>query len=120
MARKPPSPFTVSEVGEPGALRAVADFTCPKCSRHTRFTPHQERPDGGFSCPHCGLVVKIRGATLSDYQRQLDEVNASLADFTHRVKRQVKKVADGLAAESDGDATDGPEEPPADEPPTVH
>ena len=87
------NPFTIGEVGEPGSLRAIADFSCPKCSRHTRFTPEDQDIDGGFTCPHCGLLVSITGARLSDYQAQLDAINASLSNFVGTVERKV-----GLAA----------------------
>lgn len=106
------NPFTISEVGEPGALRAVADFTCPQCSKHTRFTPYDQDEEGGFTCPHCELSIKINGPRLSDYQLQLDAINANLATFTQTVQRKLHKAASEITAETadelelerDGDA----------------
>ncbi|MEO1083627.1 MAG: hypothetical protein AAFY88_05245, partial [Acidobacteriota bacterium] len=96
------SPFTIKELGQPGAQRAVADFTCPKCSQFTRFAPRDETPDGGFICPHCGLEVTINGARLSDYQRQLDSIDSGLRDFAGRVRDRVTRAASDLADDPDG------------------
>lgn len=94
------NPFTISEVGEPGSLRAVADFTCPKCSQHTRFTPFDQDDEGGFTCPHCQLLVKINGPRLSDYQLQLDAINNNLATFTDTVQRKLRLAASEITAET--------------------
>ena len=90
------SPFTISEIGEPGSLVAVADFTCPKCSGHSRFFAHHQAEDGSFTCTHCSLVIEIRGTRLSDYQIQLDAINRSLGDFASGVTAKVQKAADRL------------------------
>ncbi|MEO1365756.1 MAG: hypothetical protein AAFX50_01175 [Acidobacteriota bacterium] len=106
------SPFTIKEIGQPGALRAVADFTCPKCSQFTRFFPRDETPDGGFVCPHCGLKVDIKGTRLSDYQRQLDIVDGSLRDFAGRVRDRVVRAASDLADKAaDDESKTDPGEP---------
>ncbi|MEM1204686.1 MAG: hypothetical protein AAGN66_15775 [Acidobacteriota bacterium] len=96
------SPFTVGETGEVGTLEAYADFTCPKCGRHTRFTVRDETADGGFRCPHCGLEVSIRGTTLSDYQAQLDQLNASVRDFAADAKARFEKAAERLVKDAEG------------------
>lgn len=103
------SPFTISEIGNPGSLVAVADFTCPKCSKHSRFFTHHQGEDGSFTCPHCGLWVEIRGTRLSDYQDQLDAVNASMGAFTAQVTSQVKAAAQRLKKSTEED----PETPPS-------
>ena len=105
-----PSPFTVREVGEPGSLRAIADFTCPKCGQHTRFKPQDEDADGGLTCPHCGLHVAVTGTRLSDFQAHLDEINASLGQFgrdvAERVQRAARKIAESETDEPVGDSPD--------------
>ena len=93
----PVSPFTVSEIGEPGNLRAIADFTCPRCQGHTRFFTKDEREDGGFVCPRCGLVIEIEGSLLSDYQRQLDSLNEGLGNFAQQVGERLRAGAERLA-----------------------
>ena len=97
------SPFTITEVGPPGALQAVADFTCPRCSEFTRFFVRHENEDGGFTCPKCELDVVIRGSRLSDYQQQLDAINDSLGDFSHRIERKMRRAAEDIAADPDGE-----------------
>lgn len=107
------NPFTIGEVGEMGSLRAIADFTCPRCGGHTRFHVHDEQDDGGFVCSHCGLRVEVEGARLSDYQRQLDGLNAGLGNFAADVRERLQAGAEHLvrehekaslpAAEPDGD-----------------
>ncbi len=92
------NPFTISEIGEPGSLVAVADFTCPKCGEHSRFFAHHQGQDGSFECAHCRLVIHIRGTRLSDYQEQLDAINASLGDFTAKVTDRVKKASQRLGS----------------------
>lgn len=107
------NPFTISEIGEPGSMVAVADFSCPRCSGHTRFQAHDQAADGSFTCSHCDLVIHIRGARLSDYQEQLDAVNASLGDFASRVTRKVQGAAQRLG-QTVREPADG------DEPETIH
>lgn len=91
------NPFTISEIGEPGRLRAVADFTCPRCQGHTRFFPEHETEDGHFVCSHCRLVIEIEGALLSDYQRQLDALNAGLGNFAAELTDRLKAGVESLA-----------------------
>lgn len=97
----PSNPFVIREIGPPGSQTAVADFTCPKCEGETRFTTSHERGDGGFVCPHCGLKVNIQGPRLSDYQEQLDQIDANLDDFSQRVEEKVRRAARDLAGGSD-------------------
>lgn len=92
------NPFTISEIGEPGSLVAVADFTCPKCSGHSRFFAHHQGDDGSFVCSHCQLLINIRGTRLSDYQDQLDAINSSLGDFTAKVTDRVQKASQRLGS----------------------
>ncbi len=103
------NPFTISEIGEPGSLVAVADFTCPKCSKHSRFFAHHQGDDGSFVCTHCELVINIRGTRLSDYQDQLDAINESLGDMTANVIDRVKKASQRL-----GETVEGPSDNPSD------
>ncbi|MEM1181255.1 MAG: TFIIB-type zinc ribbon-containing protein [Acidobacteriota bacterium] len=103
------SPFTIKEIGPPGAQRAVADFTCPKCGQFSRFTVRDETPDGGFICPHCGLEVEIRGTRLSDYQDHLDAIDGGLRDFAGRIRDKATRAASDLAdgaAEEESPASD--------------
>ena len=92
------NPFTISEIGEPGSLVAVADFTCPKCAGHSRFFAHHQGEDGSFQCTHCDLVINIRGTRLSDYQEHLDAINASLGDFAAKVTDRVKEASKRLGS----------------------
>ncbi len=94
------NPFTVREIGEPGALKAIADFVCPKCLRPTRFTPYDELPEGGFECPHCQLLIQIEGARLSDFQAQLDAINASLGGFVDKIQDKMQTVAEDIGERS--------------------
>ena len=98
------NPFTIKEIGRPGAQQAVADFTCPKCGEFTRFTVRDEKPDGGFVCPHCGLKVSITGTRLSDYQEHLNAIDRSLHDFGGRVRDRVKRAAEDITAETAADS----------------
>lgn len=103
------SPFTISELGEPGSLVAVANFTCPKCENHSRFFAHDQAEDGSFTCGHCGLNIQIRGMRLSDYQEQLDAINSSLGDFAANITDRVKKASQrlGETVDSPKDESDG-------------
>ena len=103
------NPFTIKEIGRPGAQQAVADFTCPKCGEFTRFTTRDETPDGGFVCPHCGLKVSINGTRLSDYQQQLEAIDRSLHDFAGRVRDRVKRAAEDITAETADEAANDPD-----------
>lgn len=104
------NPFTISEIGEPGSLVAVADFTCPKCSGHSRFLAHDQAEDGSFTCTHCDLTIHIRGTRLSDYQEQLDAVNASLGRFAADVTRKVETAAQRLGEASGEPASGEPDD----------
>ncbi|MCG8456781.1 MAG: hypothetical protein MI919_10920 [Holophagales bacterium] len=112
MAYEPPvNPFTISEIGEPGALRAVADFTCPRCGAHTRFHVRDEDPEGGFTCPHCELGIQIEGVRLSDYQRRLDSLDAGLGEFADSVRQRLTAAAERMVTEAE--AAEGREPPTA-------
>ena len=67
-------------------------------SAQSRFFAHHQGEDGSLVCTHCGLVIHIRRTRLSDYQEQLDAINASLGDFTAKVTDRVKKASQRLGA----------------------
>jgi transcription elongation factor Elf1 len=99
------NPFRIFEVGEPGKQQAVAEFTCPKCGEISRFTAESEDANGDFVCPHCELAIQIQGARLSEYQKQLDSIDAQLGGLASEVEKRIRKAAEEIAAEAD----DGPE-----------
>ncbi|MEM8931135.1 MAG: hypothetical protein AAGE94_08165 [Acidobacteriota bacterium] len=107
-------PFTVGEQGEPGSLTAYADFTCPTCSEHTRFFARDQDADGGFTCPHCGLTVVIRGTRLSDYQAQLDVINADVRRFAAEARQKLARATHELLEKHEHHHEHPPAEPSGD------
>ena len=100
------SPFRIYEKGQPGWQTAVAELTCPKCGKVTPFIAADETEDGGFVCPQCDLSVEIRGTRLSEYQQQLNAIDAELGRFSGQVEEKVKEAAEKLASSREKEGPD--------------